>query len=67
MAARLEVDKLTRLVPNPGFPEEGGRLLDEFIRHLTGRELKTKSFMKKLVATPLSRSTPPRPRPGTCG
>jgi DNA repair protein RecO (recombination protein O) len=48
MAARLEADKLSRLVPNPGFLEEGERLLADFIRHHTGRELKTKSFMEKL-------------------
>jgi DNA repair protein RecO (recombination protein O) len=48
MAARLDIDKLTRLVPNPVFIEQGERLLDCFIRHQTGKELKTKRFIEKL-------------------
>jgi DNA repair protein RecO (recombination protein O) len=51
MAARLEVEKLARLVPKPVFLEEGERVLYDFIRHQTGRELKTKSFMEKLGET----------------
>jgi DNA repair protein RecO (recombination protein O) len=49
MAARMDADKLTRLVPNPVFLDEGERLLSDFIRHQTGKELKTKSFMEKLA------------------
>lgn len=49
MAARLEAEKLERLVPDPVFLEEGERLLYDFIRHQTGRELKTKTFMEKLA------------------
>lgn len=50
MAERLASDKLARLVPTPLILEQGETVLEEFIRHHTGRELKTRRFMKKLAA-----------------
>ncbi|MEE9614001.1 MAG: DNA repair protein RecO [Thermodesulfobacteriota bacterium] len=53
MAARLDMDKLTRLVPDPALLREGERVLTRFIRHQTGKELKTVKFMEKLRAAAL--------------
>lgn len=47
-AEKLEGDKLTRLRPSTVFLEESERLLDDFIRHQVGKELKTKRFLSKL-------------------
>jgi DNA repair protein RecO (recombination protein O) len=53
-AAALPVDALSRLAVDAVFIEEAARLLDDSIRRHTGRVLKSKSFMKKLAATPLN-------------
>lgn len=47
-AARFDPEKLARLKPNRAFLKEGERLLDDFIKHQIGKELKTKRFMAKL-------------------
>lgn len=51
MATRLEPEKLTRLKAAPTCVAEGERLLDDFIRHQIGKELKTKTFLQKLKTT----------------
>ncbi|MBI5885500.1 MAG: DNA repair protein RecO [Deltaproteobacteria bacterium] len=48
-AARLDTDKLARLKPAPGMLEESARLLDDFIRHQIGRELKARRFLARLA------------------
>ena len=47
-AARLDVDKLGRLKPSQTSLDESERLLDAFIIHHIGKELKTKKFLTKL-------------------
>jgi DNA repair protein RecO (recombination protein O) len=47
-AAKLGHDKLSRLKSSPGFAAESERLLDDFIKHQIGKELKTKTFLNKL-------------------
>lgn len=47
-AARLAPEKLARLKPGAAFARESERLLDAFIRHIIGKELKTKRFLEKL-------------------
>lgn len=47
-AARLDTDKLGRLKPGQGMLEEGETLLDDFIRHHIGKELKTKRFLARM-------------------
>ncbi len=49
-AARFDTDKLLRLKPGAACLEESEKILDEFIRHQIGRELKTKKFISKLNA-----------------
>lgn len=52
-AARLNTDRLGRLKPDQSLLDESETLLDDFIRHHIGKELKTKRFlarMKKPVA-----------------
>jgi DNA repair protein RecO (recombination protein O) len=47
-AARLPIDKLSRLRPGEVFRREGEKLLDDFIRFHVGREFKSRIFMDKL-------------------
>ncbi len=47
-AERIEAAKLVRLKPAQAFLDESERLLYDFIRRQTGRELKTKKFIGKL-------------------
>ncbi|MBI5887217.1 MAG: DNA repair protein RecO [Deltaproteobacteria bacterium] len=47
-AERLDADKLGRLRPNALFVKEAGAVLDDFIRHQIGKELKTRVFLDKL-------------------
>lgn len=47
-AAKLDTDKLTRLVAGPAFAEEADRALADFIRHHGGVEFKTRSFLDQL-------------------
>ena len=47
-AERLDADKLGRLKPDAAFVREAGAMLDDFIRHQLGKELKTKIFLDKL-------------------
>lgn len=47
-AARLDTDKLGRIKLAQGMLDESGRLLDDFIRHQIGRELKSKRFLARL-------------------
>lgn len=49
-AERLDADKLARLKPSGLFIKEAGAVLDDFIRHQIGKELKTKVFLDKLRA-----------------
>lgn len=52
MAARLTPEKLFRLRPAPGFFDESETVLDDFIKHQLGKELKTRRFMDKLRRAP---------------
>lgn len=61
-ATRLDVDKLGRLKAANGFVEESDRALGAFLRHIIGKELKTKKFMDKLTRSPLA--TGPLPGKG---
>ncbi|MEK7773976.1 MAG: DNA repair protein RecO [Deltaproteobacteria bacterium] len=47
-AAKLDGEKLTRLVAGPAFARESERILYDFIKFQIGKELKTKKFMHKL-------------------
>ncbi len=47
-AEKLDGGKLARLKPSAAFLDESERLLDDFIKHQIGRELKTKKFLSKL-------------------
>lgn len=47
-AAKLDEEKLTRLVAGPAFTQESERILYDFIKFQIGKELKTKKFMHKL-------------------
>ncbi|MBI5560142.1 MAG: DNA repair protein RecO [Deltaproteobacteria bacterium] len=51
MAARLEVEKLKRLMPGPIVLDECERILADFIRYQLGKELKSKKFMEKMGAS----------------
>ncbi len=53
MAARMDADKLTRLKATSEFIKESKDMLYNFIRHHTGKELKTRVFMDKLKAMSL--------------
>ncbi|MBI5562715.1 MAG: DNA repair protein RecO [Deltaproteobacteria bacterium] len=44
-ATRLDTGKLARLRPAASFEREAGEILDGFIRHQLGKELKTKRFL----------------------
>jgi len=48
MAAKLDVEKIERLVPNPLIMREGERVLTSFIQYQLGKELKSKNFMEKI-------------------
>lgn len=48
MAARLAPEKLARLRPAPAHISESETLLEDFIKHQLGKELKTRRFMEKL-------------------
>jgi len=47
-AARSDVNKLSRLKSGNGMVAESETLLDDFIRHHIGKELKTKRFLARL-------------------
>lgn len=47
-AARLDTDKLGRLKLGHGMLDESETLIDDFIRHHIGKELKTKRFLARL-------------------
>lgn len=52
-ASRLGTDKLDRLKPGSSFLMESAEILDDFIKHQIGKELKTKRFLAKLRNSPL--------------
>ena len=52
-AVRFEPEKLLRLKPDASFASEGSAVLDGFIRHQIGKELKTRVFLDKLKRTAL--------------
>lgn len=49
-AARFDTDHLSRLKPGSACLRESEKILDEFIKHQIGRELKTKKFLSKMNA-----------------
>ncbi|MEE8574668.1 MAG: DNA repair protein RecO, partial [Thermodesulfobacteriota bacterium] len=49
-ASKFSIEKLSRLQPSDSLVSEGERVLGDFIRHQTGKELKTKRFMESLKA-----------------
>ncbi|MDH4227304.1 MAG: DNA repair protein RecO [Deltaproteobacteria bacterium] len=56
MAARMDIEKLERLVPNAMFVNECDKALSAFIRFQIGKELKSRRFLEKLnAAMPLQR------------
>jgi len=65
-AARLGADKLGRLKPAPAMVAESSRLLDDFIRHHIGRELKAKRFLTRLANSQSLRSAAQTPKPAPC-
>lgn len=50
-AARYSPEKLVRLKPAPAFSSESERMLEGFIRHQIGKELKTRVFMARMRAS----------------
>ncbi|MBI5643020.1 MAG: DNA repair protein RecO [Deltaproteobacteria bacterium] len=48
MAAKLDLDKLSRLKVSQAFIDESERLLYDFIKFQIGKELKTKRFLDKM-------------------
>ena len=48
-ASRFDSDKLKRLKTDAVFLKESEIILDDFIRHILGKELKTKRFIAKLA------------------
>ncbi|MEK7314475.1 MAG: DNA repair protein RecO C-terminal domain-containing protein, partial [Deltaproteobacteria bacterium] len=48
MAGRMPAEKLSRLVTDEAFTKESEAVLSDFIRHQTGRELKTKKIIERL-------------------
>ncbi|MBI5598956.1 MAG: DNA repair protein RecO [Deltaproteobacteria bacterium] len=51
MAAKMDIEKLGRLVPGPMSAKEGEKVLSNFIRYQLGKELKTRRFMEKVHGT----------------
>ena len=48
MAGRMPAEKLSRLITDEAFTKESEAVLSDFIRHQTGRELKTKKIIERL-------------------
>src|SRR3990170_904561 len=48
MAGRMPAEKLSRLITDEAFMKESEAVLSDFIRHQTGRELKTKKIIERL-------------------